>query len=79
MFVVGELECLRKDALRSKRSAFADGTIKNLKWQWRLFIMFCLYFNYNILPASVECLCFYAQFLSTFPDFDHFDSNVTEF
>ena len=64
VFVVGELECLHRDALQSKRSAFADGTLKNLKWQWRIFIMFCIYFNFTILPASVECLCLYAQFLS---------------
>ena len=62
--IVGELESLRRDALRSKRSAFADGTMKNLLWQWRLFIMFCIYFNFKLLPASVECLCVYAQFLS---------------
>lgn len=26
--------------------------------------MFCIYFKFRLLPASVECLCLYAQFLS---------------
>ena len=60
----GELNQLRRDALRSKRAAFAEGTVKNLMWQWRLFIMFCIFFKFKLLPATVECLCLYAQFLS---------------
>ena len=63
-FLIGELRSLRRDAQRSKRNAFAEGTAKNLRWQWKLFIMFCIYFKFKLLPASVECLCLYAQFLS---------------
>ena len=55
---------MRQEVLRSKRAAFADGTARNLRWQWKLFIMFCAYFRFKILPASIECLCLYAQFLS---------------
>ena len=55
---------MRKEARRSKRAAFSDGTNKNLLWQWKLFIMFCIYFKFKLLPASIECLCLYAQFLS---------------
>ena len=64
MFVAGELKQLRREASQSKRAAFADGTMKNLLWQWRLFVMFCIFFRFNVLPATVECLCLYAQFLS---------------
>ena len=63
-FVVGELESLRRETYESKRAAFAEGTMKNLKWQWKLFIMFCIYFRFKLFPASIESLCLYAQFLS---------------
>ena len=59
-----QLHRLRKQLKSSKRAAFAEGTVKNLRWQWKLFIMFCIYFSFEPLPASVECLCLYAQFLS---------------
>ena len=62
--VLGELKVLRREARASKRAAFAEGTSKNLRWQWKLFIMFCIYFRFKLLPASVESLCLYAQFLS---------------
>ena len=64
IFVVGELKRLRRDAQKSKRAAFAEGTMKNLNWQWKLFIMFSIYFRFILLPAPVESLCLYAQFLS---------------
>ena len=55
---------LKKEVAESKRAAYATGTWKNLRYQFRLFINFCLYFQYSYLPASVSCLCLYAQFLS---------------
>lgn len=71
VFSGSELSKLRKQLRGSKRAAFADGTTKNLLWQWKLFFMFCLYFVFRPLPASVECLCLYAQFLSrTFKSVD---------
>lgn len=55
---------LQKELHATRKAAFAEGTTKNLWWQWKLFIMFCTYFSFNPLPATIECLCLYAQFLS---------------
>ena len=59
-----ELYRLKKELRGSKRAAFAENTAKNLLWQWKLFLMFCIYFSFKPLPASIECICLYAQFLS---------------
>ena len=50
----------------SRRAAFAPGTLKNLKIQWRSFVMFCIYFNLSYMPASLSTVCVYAQYLSNF-------------
>lgn len=34
-----------------------------MKCQWRYFLLFCLYFEFEPLPASLDVLCLYAQFL----------------
>ena len=54
---------LKRDLKKSKK-AFAEGTDKNLKWQWKTFFLFCTKFNYKPVPASCEAVCMYAQFLS---------------
>ena len=46
------------------RSAFAEGSLKNLHIQWQTFFIFCEYFKLPVLPASVKTLCAFAQFLS---------------
>ena len=48
----------------SRSSAFASGTTKNLHLQWRTFIAFCLFFQLGDIPASLNTICVYAQFLS---------------
>ncbi len=48
----------------STRAAFAPGTHKNLRTQWRAYFLFCIYFHRSPLPASAHTLCLYAQFLS---------------
>ena len=48
----------------SRRAAFATGTMSNLRTQWTSFIAFCLYFNLTFLPASVNTVCMYIQYLS---------------
>lgn len=45
------------------KHAYAAGTFKNLRIQWELYFMFCTYFNLQELPAKVETLCLYVQFL----------------
>lgn len=64
-FIAGKhLKLLRKGVKASQRAAYAEGTNKNLRWQWQSFIIFCLFFHFTPLPATIECLCLYAQFLS---------------
>ena len=59
-----ELEMLRSETRVSRRSAFSAGTSKNLKVQFKTFMIFCLYFNLLPVPASLDTLSLYAQFLS---------------
>lgn len=59
-----ELRVLKADMRASRRAAYACGTRKNLKTQWKAFYLFCLYFDYTPVPASLECVCVFAQFLS---------------
>ncbi len=59
-----QLQSLRKDLHKTKKAAFAQGTRTNLIVQWKSFLSFCLYFNMPWLPADVETLSLYAQFLS---------------
>ena len=47
----------------SCKSAFAEGTFKNIKVQWRTFLTFCIYFGFNFLPSSLSTVCLYAEFL----------------
>ena len=63
-FTGAEYDSLKTDILYSQRAAFASGTFKNLITQWRCFISFCLYFDLTFLPASLETICTFAQFLS---------------
>lgn len=55
---------MKEDQKRSRRSAFAEGTFENIKVQWRSFLTFCVYFGFKFLPASLNTVCLYAQFLS---------------
>lgn len=66
LFVVSDLQMssLKKDLNISRRSAYAEGTAKNLKIQWESYLSFCLYFGLAYLPADTNILCLYAQFLS---------------
>ena len=59
-----QLKSLSADLRISNKSAFADGTRKNLKTQWETFILFCVYFGLVYLPACTKTLQLYVQFLS---------------
>ena len=58
------MSSLRNELKTSRRSAFAEESVKNLKIQWESYLMFCLYFGLSYLPSTTENLCLYAQFLS---------------
>lgn len=55
---------LRNELRTSNRSAYAQGTRKNLKIQWESFLLFCIYFGLEYLPATTITIQLYAQFLS---------------
>ena len=57
------MSTLKKDLKRSRRSAYAEGTLKNLKTQWEAYLLFCMYFKLQILPSNSTTLSLYAQFL----------------
>ncbi|CAC5391973.1 unnamed protein product [Mytilus coruscus] len=63
---VSELELiqLKEDVRVSTRAAYALGSKKNLLVQWRAFLLFCTYFNMSFIPANLDTICCYAQFLS---------------
>ena len=54
---------LQKGLNSSRRSAYAKGTVKNLRIQWEAYLSFCLYFGLSYLPADTNILCLYAQCL----------------
>lgn len=59
-----ELRDLNRQLRKSKKAAFASGTHSNLHTQWKSFLIFCIYFNFQPTPVSVQTLCLYAQFLA---------------
>ena len=64
VFFAGELRKLWGELKRTKKEAFARGTTQNLVVQLKSFLLFCVYFQFNPVPASIECVCLFAQFLS---------------
>ena len=59
-----ELSSLRKDLKSSLRSAYSTGTFSNLRTQFSAFLLFCSYFEFKPLPAELDTVCLYVQFLS---------------
>lgn len=55
---------LEKDLRVTQKNAFAKGTKKNLKCQWKKFLSFCTSMGRDNLPISTHDLCLYIQFLS---------------
>ena len=65
-FVISDKQMftLRKDLNISRRAAYAEGTLTNLRMQCETYILFCLYFKLVIVSSNSENLSLYAQFLS---------------
>ena len=57
------LEVLKKEVKTSMKAAFAEGTSKNLKVQWRAYLLFCKFYGLKTIPATTDTLCLYGQFL----------------
>ena len=53
-----------RDVRSTRLSAFAKGTYSNLRTQFRCYFGFCVYFHRTPLPASVDTICGFVQFLS---------------
>ena len=53
-----------REVRRSRRHAFARGTFSNLRTQFRSYFAFCVYFRRKPLPANLDTVCGFAQFLS---------------
>ena len=55
---------LSRDLKKSRKAAYAAGTSRNHRTQWRTYLHFTLHFNLVFLPASLQTICLYCQFLS---------------
>ena len=55
---------LLREVRRSRRSAFSEGSHSNLRSQFRSYFAFCFKFRRTPLPADIDTVCAYAQFLS---------------
>ena len=53
-----------RDVRATRLHAFAKGTYSNLRTQFRCYLGFCVYFARNPLPATVNTICAFVQFLS---------------
>ncbi|KAI8490894.1 hypothetical protein Bbelb_313130 [Branchiostoma belcheri] len=62
--LAAQLAALDRAVDGAKQSAFAEGTYKNLKTQWRAYLLVCEHFRLTALPAETRTLARYAQFLS---------------
>jgi len=58
------LVALKAQLRETQRAAFASGTYKNLLVQWEKYLQFCASHGILPMPASVDNLCLYAQFLA---------------
>ena len=55
---------LRRELKSTLRSAYSAGTYRNLRTQFRAFFLFCTYFSLTPVPAQLDTICLYVQFLS---------------
>ena len=55
---------LRRETKLSAQSAFAQQSWSNLRTQITAFFMFCIHFHLTPLPADLDTICMYSQFLS---------------
>ena len=53
-----------REVSQTRLCAFAKGTYSNLRTQFRCYLSFCTYFKRNPLPADLQTICGFAQFLS---------------
>ena len=59
------LEELDRNVRRSQMSAFAEGTLSNLTYQWVKYLDFCLFYGFQALPAEPHTLARYAEYVAS--------------
>lgn len=57
---------LRRQLKVTRRAAYAEGTHRNHITQWKTYLTFCYYFKFDALPAALDTVCLYCQYLSQF-------------
>ena len=55
---------LEEGLKRTRLNAYAPGTHKNRRSQWKSYLAFCLYFDFTPVPAAAHVVALYCQFLS---------------
>ena len=55
---------LEREARETQEKAYAEGTLQNFRIQWALYFNFCMFFKKTALPAQIQTLVVYIQFLS---------------
>ena len=55
---------MRREAKRTQAKAYAEGTFLNYVNQWVMFLSFCVENSLQAIPATVDTLLCYAQYLS---------------
>ena len=58
------LSKLLGDLKKTRQAVYADATHKNHKTQWRAYLYFGFSFDLKPLPATLDTVCLYCQFLS---------------
>ena len=53
-----------QEVSKTRLYAFAKGTYSNLRTQFRCYLSFCVYFKRKPLPADLQTICGFVQFLS---------------
>ena len=55
---------LEEQLQKTQKSAYTQGTYKNLLCQWRAFFRFCAKFKIKEWPVKEHTLCLFAQYLA---------------
>ena len=58
------MKTLQRQVVQSVQMAYAKGTLSNLKTQWRNYYLFCAYFGLTPLPAELQTICCFVEFLA---------------
>ena len=69
--VASQFDRLLSSSHQTQGFLFAQGTKKNIKSHLRQFILFCVYFNRQVVPSSRETLLAFLELFSVTASYDH--------